>query len=278
MHQVAKLQVAVSYRQTCPFARMQSTNLGKLWQLPGNSKSNVSCAVLPNFKVSPALRIKLGPFLYWHVFWQPFQLSTLKNSRNSLESRQMGFPVSYFQQRGSCRLLQSVGAHLVHCAAPTLKICGDSPGRGTWVKLPRGKFSSFPREPVGSWGRFYTSSLLDLCWPQLTSALSGSRCDWCSNRTEPKWRTPNTSEPCRRTVFFCCCAPASAGYLPASTSFAQVTPPTTPTPTPNAALVSVVSAIPRIVCETINALELQDETPSWKIMDNKVDFLLHSIN
>lgn len=114
---------------------MQSTNLGKLWQLPGNSKSNVSCAVLPNFKVSPALRIKLGPFLYWHVFWQPFQLSTLKNSRNSLESRQMGFPVSYFQQRGSCRLLQSVGAHLVHCAAPTLKICGDSPGRGTWVKL-----------------------------------------------------------------------------------------------------------------------------------------------
>lgn len=35
--------------------------------------------------------------------------------------------------------------------------------------------------------------------------------------------------------------------------------------------VSVVSAIPRIVCETINALELQDETPSWKIMDNKVN-------
>uniref|UniRef100_A0AAR5PNE7 CIDE-N domain-containing protein n=1 Tax=Dendroctonus ponderosae TaxID=77166 RepID=A0AAR5PNE7_DENPD len=40
---------------------------------------------------------------------------------------------------------------------------------------------------------------------------------------------------------------------------------------------AVVSAIPRIVCETINALELQDETPSWKIMDNKgrVTVVLH---
>ncbi|XP_031640705.1 uncharacterized protein LOC116352335 isoform X1 [Contarinia nasturtii] len=32
---------------------------------------------------------------------------------------------------------------------------------------------------------------------------------------------------------------------------------------------SAISAIPRIVCETIHALELHDETPSWKIMDNK---------
>lgn len=32
---------------------------------------------------------------------------------------------------------------------------------------------------------------------------------------------------------------------------------------------AAISAIPRIVCETIHALELQDETPSWKIMDNK---------
>ncbi|XP_031640706.1 uncharacterized protein LOC116352335 isoform X2 [Contarinia nasturtii] len=32
---------------------------------------------------------------------------------------------------------------------------------------------------------------------------------------------------------------------------------------------AAISAIPRIVCETIHALELHDETPSWKIMDNK---------
>ncbi|VEN56796.1 unnamed protein product, partial [Callosobruchus maculatus] len=38
-----------------------------------------------------------------------------------------------------------------------------------------------------------------------------------------------------------------------------------------------ISAIPKIVCETINALELHDETPSWKIMDNKgrVTVVLH---
>ncbi|CAH0555985.1 unnamed protein product [Brassicogethes aeneus] len=38
-----------------------------------------------------------------------------------------------------------------------------------------------------------------------------------------------------------------------------------------------ISAIPKIVCETIHALELQDETPSWKIMDNKgrVTVVLH---
>lgn len=38
-----------------------------------------------------------------------------------------------------------------------------------------------------------------------------------------------------------------------------------------------ISAIPRIVCETIHALELHDETPSWKIMDNKgrVTVVLH---
>lgn len=41
--------------------------------------------------------------------------------------------------------------------------------------------------------------------------------------------------------------------------------------------VAAISAIPKIVCETIHALELQDETPSWKIMDNKgrVTVVLH---
>lgn len=40
---------------------------------------------------------------------------------------------------------------------------------------------------------------------------------------------------------------------------------------------TAISAIPKIVCETIHALELQDETPSWKIMDNKgrVTVVLH---
>ncbi|XP_026474146.1 uncharacterized protein LOC113377905 [Ctenocephalides felis] len=40
---------------------------------------------------------------------------------------------------------------------------------------------------------------------------------------------------------------------------------------------AAISAIPKIVCETIHALELQDETPSWKIMDNKgrVTVVLH---
>lgn len=38
-----------------------------------------------------------------------------------------------------------------------------------------------------------------------------------------------------------------------------------------------ISAIPKIVCETIHALELHDETPSWKIMDNegRVTVVLH---
>ncbi|XP_057669000.1 uncharacterized protein LOC130901550 isoform X3 [Diorhabda carinulata] len=38
-----------------------------------------------------------------------------------------------------------------------------------------------------------------------------------------------------------------------------------------------ISAIPKIVCETIHALDLHDETPSWKIMDNKgrVTVVLH---
>lgn len=42
-------------------------------------------------------------------------------------------------------------------------------------------------------------------------------------------------------------------------------------------LFAAISAIPKIVCETIHALELQDETPSWKIMDNKgrVTVVLH---
>lgn len=42
-------------------------------------------------------------------------------------------------------------------------------------------------------------------------------------------------------------------------------------------LFTAISAIPKIVCETIHALELQDETPSWKIMDNKgrVTVVLH---
>lgn len=42
-------------------------------------------------------------------------------------------------------------------------------------------------------------------------------------------------------------------------------------------LLVAISAIPKIVCETIHALELQDETPSWKIMDNKgrVTVVLH---
>lgn len=40
---------------------------------------------------------------------------------------------------------------------------------------------------------------------------------------------------------------------------------------------TAISAIPKIVCETIHALELHDETPSWKIMDNKgrVTVVLH---
>ncbi|KAF6209511.1 hypothetical protein GE061_015258 [Apolygus lucorum] len=40
---------------------------------------------------------------------------------------------------------------------------------------------------------------------------------------------------------------------------------------------TAISAIPKIVCETIHALELQDECPSWKIMDNKgrVTVVLH---
>lgn len=42
-------------------------------------------------------------------------------------------------------------------------------------------------------------------------------------------------------------------------------------------LCTAISAIPKIVCETIHALELHDETPSWKIMDNKgrVTVVLH---
>lgn len=42
-------------------------------------------------------------------------------------------------------------------------------------------------------------------------------------------------------------------------------------------VISAISAIPKIVCETIHALELHDETPSWKIMDNKgrVTVVLH---
>lgn len=45
----------------------------------------------------------------------------------------------------------------------------------------------------------------------------------------------------------------------------------------NVMYVLAISAIPRIVCETIHALELHDETPSWKIMDNKgrVTVVLH---
>ncbi|KAK6620408.1 hypothetical protein RUM44_006809 [Polyplax serrata] len=40
---------------------------------------------------------------------------------------------------------------------------------------------------------------------------------------------------------------------------------------------AALSAIPKIVCETIHALDLHDETPSWKIMDNKgrVTVVLH---
>lgn len=40
---------------------------------------------------------------------------------------------------------------------------------------------------------------------------------------------------------------------------------------------AAISAIPKIVCETIHALDLHDETPSWKIMDNKgrVTVVLH---
>ena len=41
--------------------------------------------------------------------------------------------------------------------------------------------------------------------------------------------------------------------------------------------VSVVSTIPKIVCETLAALGLQEEIPSWKIMDNKgkITVVLH---
>ncbi|XP_049959030.1 uncharacterized protein LOC126475304 isoform X1 [Schistocerca serialis cubense] len=40
---------------------------------------------------------------------------------------------------------------------------------------------------------------------------------------------------------------------------------------------AAITAIPKIVCETIHALELHDETPSWKIMDNKgrITVVLH---
>ena len=40
---------------------------------------------------------------------------------------------------------------------------------------------------------------------------------------------------------------------------------------------SVVSTIPKIVCETLAALGLQEEIPSWKIMDNKgkITVVLH---
>lgn len=42
-------------------------------------------------------------------------------------------------------------------------------------------------------------------------------------------------------------------------------------------VVAAISAIPKIVCETIHALELHEEVPSWKIMDNKgrVTVVLH---
>lgn len=42
-------------------------------------------------------------------------------------------------------------------------------------------------------------------------------------------------------------------------------------------LLVAISAIPEIVCETIHSLKLHDETPSWKIMDNKgrVTVVLH---
>ncbi|XP_024947110.1 uncharacterized protein LOC107273781 isoform X2 [Cephus cinctus] len=58
---------------------------------------------------------------------------------------------------------------------------------------------------------------------------------------------------------------ASGGVQPASTSFGPCS------------FVPAISAIPKIVCETIHALELHDETPSWKIMDNKgrVTVVLH---
>ncbi|VVC45874.1 CIDE-N domain [Cinara cedri] len=43
------------------------------------------------------------------------------------------------------------------------------------------------------------------------------------------------------------------------------------------AIKTAIAAIPKIVCETIHALELQDATPSWKIMDNKgrITVVLH---
>ena len=39
----------------------------------------------------------------------------------------------------------------------------------------------------------------------------------------------------------------------------------------------MVSTIPKIVCETLAALGLQEEIPSWKIMDNKgkITVVLH---
>lgn len=52
---------------------------------------------------------------------------------------------------------------------------------------------------------------------------------------------------------------------------------TVPKPNERWQYVAAIAAIPKIVCETIHALELQDETPSWKIMDNKgrVTVVLH---
>ena len=45
----------------------------------------------------------------------------------------------------------------------------------------------------------------------------------------------------------------------------------------NALFISVVSTIPKIVCETLAALGLEEEIPSWKIMDNKgkITVVLH---
>ena len=42
-------------------------------------------------------------------------------------------------------------------------------------------------------------------------------------------------------------------------------------------IIVVVSTIPKIVCETLAALGLQEEIPSWKIMDNKgkITVVLH---
>jgi len=65
--------------------------------------------------------------------------------------------------------------------------------------------------------------------------------------------------------------------LPENTIFLVLRPGETWAPAGEDIVSQVVSTIPKIVCETLAALGLQDEIPSWKIMDNKgkITVVLH---